>query len=1054
MRKLLQNLFLLMLVAFTAVGQNRSISGVVTGTDNQPIPGVTIRFVGAQGGTQTGGDGRFTLSVPSNVKSLEFTSIGFNTKTVAISSNTLAVVLSEDARSLNEVVVVAYGTSKKEAITGSASVVSSKDLEKRVTTNVTNALAGIAPGVSVSSGNGQPGTGANIRLRGFGSFAASNGPLIVLDGAQFDGNLGDINSADIESISILKDATSAALYGARASNGVVLITTKRGTSTAPTLNATVNYGLSTRGIPEYDRLDAYEYYPAAWQGIRNNYMFTASPKLSAEAAAQRAIDEVQKNLVYNPFNVANNQIVGLDGKLNPNAKLLYNDFDWFSPLERTGKRTDAVVSTSGRTDKSDYYISLGYLDDKGYIQKSDFKRFNARLNVNSQVKSWLKTGLNLSGSFSDGNTASDNSTGNNSSFSNAFSFARGMGPIYPVRAYDAAGNPIINATTGEQYYDYGMHPGAINRPQGASPGRSVIYETSLNDNLYRRNLLGARTYAEIKFLKDFTFRPSVSMDIRNNNTNTFWNPTIGDGSTYAGYGYNSNSTIKSYTFNQILTYKKNIGDHNISATVGHENYDYNYRTFSASKKGVILAGNTEFANFVTPLDAGGYRQDERIESYLSKFTYDYKDKYFAEASVRRDGSSRFAEESKWGTFFSVGGSWSISKEDFMSSATWVDDLRFKASYGQVGNANVLQDGNQKYYAYQAFYDLGWNNGTQPGLLLSSNESRELKWESSNSFNTGISFTLFNRRVYGELEYYKKGSGNLIFSLPLPTSDPVTSVFKNIGSMYNSGFELQLGADVIRTKDFKWNLLTNWTTLKNEITKLPAETPVITSGTKRREVGKDFYSYWLKQYAGVDATDGSALYIPAEGTAPANIRTVNGVDYVTNQTYAKFDYSGTAIPDLMGSFTNTFAYKSFSLSFQFNYQLGGKLYDSVYQGLMSTGSYGASMHKDLLNSWTVENPNAAIPRMDYGNSTNTNATSSRWLIDASYISLRNVNVGYNLPNNLLGKIDVKNARVFVSGENLAMFSKRKGLDPTESFDGINANTYAPSRIVSFGLNFSL
>lgn len=272
-------------------------------------------------------------------------------------------------------------------------------------------------------------------------------------------------------------------------------------------------------------------------------------------------------------------------------------------------------------------------------------------------------------------------------------------------------------------------------------------------------------------------------------------------------------------------------------------------------------------------------------------------------------------------------------------------------------------------------------------------------------------------------------------------------------MYNSGWELQLGADLVRTQDFTWGLITNWTTLKNRITKLPAETPVITSGTKRREVGKDYYSFWLRQYAGVDQTDGSSLYIPAAGTAPANIRTIDGVDYVTNQTYAKFDYSGTAIPDLMGSFTNTFSYKNLSLSVLVNYQIGGKFYDSTYQGLMSSGSYGGAFHKDILNSWTPENP-SNTPRIDYGNSANINATSSRWLIDASYISLRNVNLSYNLPQTLIGKLDVSNARVFVSGENLGMISKRKGLDPTESFEGINANTYVPSRILSFGINFSL
>jgi TonB-linked SusC/RagA family outer membrane protein len=1049
MKKLLQALFVLVLVAASAMAQNRTLTGTVTGADGLPIPGVTVRLKGAPGAVQTDANGKFKLTAAASATGVEFSSLGFLTKTVAISGEVVNAVLAEDSKSLSEVVVVAYGTSKKEAITGSTSTIDSKDLEKRVTTNITNSLAGMAPGITVGAGNGQPGRGSSVRLRGFGSFAASSAPLYVLDGAQFDGDLGDINANDIESVSILKDATSAALYGARASNGVILITTKKGKTASPVVSATVNYGVSTRGIAEYDRLDAFQYYPAAWQGIKNNHMYTATTKLSEEAAAIKASADVQKSLVYNPFNVPNGEIVGVDGKLNPNASLLYNDFDWYAPLERTGKRTDAVVSASGRTEKSDYYMSLGYLDDKGYIQKSDFKRFNARINVNTQIKPWLKTGLNLSGSFSDGNIASDNATGSNASIVNVFNTARGMGPIYPVRAYDAAGNAIINAQTNEQWYDYGLHPGSVNRPQGASPGRNVILETALNDNLYRRNLVSARYFVEVKFLKDFTFKPMISMDIRNNNGNEYRNPQIGDGATLDGLGFNSNSTIKSNTFNQVLSYNKTIGDHTVGATVAHETYEYNYRYFSGTKTGLILDGNTEFANFVTPYGAAGYKRDQKLESYFSKFAYNFQDKYFVEAAVRRDGSSRFAPESRWGTFYSFGGSWSVNKESFMESATWVDDLRLKASYGQVGNNDL-----DRYYAFQSFYDLGWNNGTEPGLLLTSNATRDLKWESSNSFNSGVSFSLFNRRVYGELEYYKKGSGQLIFELPLPLSDAVDKTLKNIGSMYNSGFELQLGADLVRSKNFTWNLLTNWTTLKNEITKLPAETPVITVGTKRREVGKDYYSYWLRQYAGVDATDGSALYIPAEGTLPANIRKVNGVDYVTNQTYAKFDYSGTAIPDLMGSFINTFSYKDLSLSFQVNYQIGGKFYDSVYQGLMSTSNYGSAMHQDILNSWTQANTTSNTPRIDYGNTANINATSSRWLIDASYISLRNVNLSYSLPKRFLGKIDVSNARVFVTGENLAMISKRKGLDPTESFEGVNAFTFVPSRILSFGLNFSL
>ncbi|RYF20568.1 MAG: TonB-dependent receptor [Flavobacteriales bacterium] len=1057
MKKLLQSLFVLLFVAFNAMAQDRTITGTVTSTEEGfPLPGVSVKLIGSQGVVATGGDGKYSIRITSTTTAIQFSYLGYVTKTVNItSSNVVNVGLATDSKTLSDVVVVAYGTQKKEAITGSVSSLTAKDLETRTVTNVAAALQGSAPGISVGASNGQPGSTPTIRIRGFGSFSASNAPLYVVDGSVYDGSIGDINQNDIESISVLKDASSSALYGSRGANGVVIITTKRGKSSQPTINANVVQGFSERGIPEYDRVNAYEYYPLVWQGIKNNLMYNASPALSEAAASTRASADVFTNLVYNPFNVPGGQIVGTDGKINPNASLLYDNFDWYDAIKRQGKRTDANLNFSGKTEKSDFFVSMGYLNDQGFNIKSDFQRFNARINVNSQVKSWLKTGLNISGSMTTANTANDSFTGSANSFVNAFSFTRGIGPIYPVRAFNAAGQPIMNPLTGEQWYDYGNHPGAVARPQGASPGRHVVYETLLNEYLTRRSQVSARSYVEIRFLKDFTFVPTFSIDLRNNNGSTYWNPTVGDGVTQNGYKQQTNNTIRSYTFNQILNYNKTFGDHTVSALVGHENYDYNYRTFSASRTGLILQGNTEFANFVTANSSAGQADNDRIESFFSKAGYNYKQKYFFDASLRRDGSSRFSPDSRWGTFFSLGASWSINK-DFLTDVNWIDDLRLKASYGQVGNNAILNsNNNSEYYADRAFYDLGWNNGTEPGALLTSAANPLLRWESQNTFNAGVNFSVFKRRLYGEVEFFKKNVNNLLFSVPQPVSDPVTSINQNIGAMYNSGVEILLGADVVRTQDFTWNLVTNWTFLKNKVTKLPAETPQIVSGTKRREVGYDYYQFWLRQYAGVDPTDGAALYIPdpTQTIAAANKRIVNGVEYTINQSNALFDRSGSAIPDLMGSFTNSFSYKNLTLSVLVNYQIGGKFYDSNYQGLMSTGSYGSALHKDLLGAWTQSNTTSSIPRVDFGNSANINATSSRWLIDASYLAIRNVNLSYSLPQNWLKKIDVSNARLFVTGENLHLFSKRKGLNPSEAFDGVNSTVYPQARILSVGLNAS-
>ncbi|QIL39512.1 SusC/RagA family TonB-linked outer membrane protein [Pedobacter sp. HDW13] len=1056
-QKLLLILMVTVLSYFNALAQNKTITGkVVDADDGLPLPGVSIKIKGTTQVTQTTGQGTFSMSAPQNAQALILSYVGYTEQEVKITGETLTIRLASSSKNLQDVIVVAYGTSKKEAITGSVATMSAKQLDNRIITNVTNVLAGVAPGVVTTSGNGQPGSSSAIRIRGFGSISASNSPLFVLDGSVYDGELGDINANDIESISLLKDASSSALYGSRAANGVVIITTKKGKSTTPTLNATYSQGFSKRGIPEYDRIGALDYYPLMWQALKNSLVYPSSGTgISESAAATQATNTIQGQLVYNPFNVPNNQIVGVDGKLNPNAQLLYSDFDWYKQASRVGKRTEFNVNSSAKGEKTDYYFSMNYLKDNGYLIKTDFERFNARINANTQLRPWLKTGINLAGSLSNGNLAQDASTGSATAFVNVFNFARGIGPIYPVHAYDASGNPILT-TTGEQWYDYGGHPGAVNRPQGASAGRNVIYETMLNDVLSRRLALNGRAYAEIKFLKDFTFKPTISIDFINAYSTEYRNSIVGDGSTVGGSSTKRSTPTQSYTFNQVLSYSKTFGKHSVNALVGHENYDYDWRRLSATKQSQILDGNTEFPNFVTPSDAGGYKDTYRVESYFGKAGYSYMDKYFVDASIRRDGTSRLSKQSRWGTFFSAGASWAINKEDFMNEVKWINDLRLKASYGEVGNDNLIDatlvEHNSLYYNYQAFYELGWNNGSEPGLLLATAATPDLKWESVNTFNTGIAFSLFNNRLKGEIEYFKRGSSNLLFAVPQPLSDPITSIRRNIGSMYNTGIDLQLSGDILRSENFNWNLLSNWSWLKNKITKMPAETPTVTSGTKRLEVGRDIYAYYLRQWAGVDPTDGSALFEPNAGVT-TDLRTVNGRVLTTNINNARSDYSGSAIPDLYGSVTNTFNYKNFGLSFLISYQIGGKFYDSNYQSLMST-TYGSALHTDVLNSWMTPGQVTDIPRLDIGRSTQFNGTSSRWLIDASYIAFRNVNLSYTLPQRWIKGATLSSVRVFAAGENLGLISKRKGMDPTESFTGVNTTNYVPSRMISFGINVSL
>lgn len=1028
------------------LAQNRTISGRITNEQGEGIANASITVKGTTNGTVTNATGNFSLSIPSSARTLVVSSVGFQPREISIGSqNTYELTLSGEAQDMNEVVVVAYGTQKRESITGSVATVGAKQLETRLTTNITQALAGAAPGIAATSGNGQPGSSAAIRIRGFGSINASSAPLFVVDGFPYEGFIGDLNTNDIESISLLKDASSTALYGARAANGVVLITTKKGKTADPKVNINFTTGFTQRGIPEYDRVGTNDYYPVMWQALKNSLMYpTTGTGLSESAAALQASNTIAAQLMYNPYNVANDAIVGTDGKLNPNAKLLYDDFDWFGPIAKNGARNEVAMSTSAKMGKSDYYISLNYLKDEGFILKSDYERASVRLNLNSQVKSWLRTGVNMSGVLVKANNASAGDD-NTSSIINPFVFARRIGPIYPVRAFDAAGQPVLDAF-GTHMYDYGQHTGAINRPQGAFPGRHVIYETMLNESVSTRNSLIARTFLEAKFLRDFTFTTNLGLDLNNTRTKGFQNKIVGDGVTAGGTASRSSNEFRTISMNQLLNYKKSFGGrHDLSVLVGHENQWVDEIYFSGSRRGMNFDGNQELVNFVTLNGITGSIADLRRDAYLSRINYDLDNKYFVELSYRRDGSSRFAPKSRWGNFYSAGASWFINREDFLSNVNWLSDLKLRLAYGTVGN-----DALGSYYEYQALYGLGWNNAAEPGALASSIKNEDLTWEVNKQISLGVDFGLFKNRISGSIEMFDRGASRLLFDVPIGLSSIVTTRTENIGAMSNKGIEIQLNGNIIQSKDFNWSIQLNGTSLKNEITKLPGGQP-ITNGTKRLEEGKDIYNFYLRQWYGVDPNDGAGLYYALPGTS-ANYRVIKGDTLVTNPTLARYDYSGSAIPAWFGSVGSNFEYKGIGLSFLLNYQLGGKFYDGNYAGLLGP-SYGATLHADVLKAWQKPGDVTDMPRLDISSASNFNAQSNRWLIDASYLSFRNVTVSYGFDRSFLGKLGLSQLKLYVSGENIAVLSKRKGMNPAESFNGTNSAIYTPNRAFSAGINVS-
>ncbi len=1050
MKKILLLLFGVVFITAMAMAQ-RTITGKVTDDKGNPIANVSILVKGTTVGTTTKADGSYSITVPANGKTLVISAVGLVSKEMAIGNNsTLSATLTAEDKSLDEVVVVAYGTVKKKDFTGASNKIDGKAIANRPLTNVTSALVGAAPGVQTNAGTGQPGSAPSVRIRGFGSISASNDPLYVVDGIPFSASIANLNVNDIENITVLKDAASTALYGARAANGVVMITTKKGKKGKNQISVSLSGGSSSRAIPEYERVNVYDYYPIMWEGLRNSLAYRATNPQPLATANQNATSGIFAQLRYNPFNVANNSIVGLDGKLNPNAQLVYNpdDLDWEKSISRNGARTDVAINMSGGQDKMDYFFSLGYLTDKAFIIRSDYNRYNARLNLNAQMTPWFKSGINLAGTFIRSNQAS--ATGG-TAFVNPFNFTRNIGSIYPIYAYNTAfPGQYITDINGNKIYDIGNNtvPGLV-RPGGASAGRHITQETELNQEYFRRNVWNGRTYGEFTFLKDFKLTMNVGVDVTNRVDYDYDNAIVGDGAP-SGRSQKTYQAVTSYNLNQLLNYKKKVKASNFEVLLGHENYDYKDDNLSGFRTTQTVAGNIELNNFASITSLTSEANEYRVEGYFARVNYDYDNRFYLSASYRRDGSSKFSKENRWGNFAAGSVMWRLDNEKFIKNVSWINNLRIRSSYGETGN-----DGGIGFYASQALYSLGFNNASEPGLIRGSLGNNSLQWEKNTQFDIALEYGIFKNRISGTIEYFKRESDNLLFSVPLPLSSGVLSVDQNVGSMYNKGWEINLAIDIVRTKSFNWSTNFNWTSFKNRITKMPDGQPEIVSGTKKLAVGRSLYDYWRRVWYGVDPANGAALYKAIALTNPAtDFVNAKGDLVTTNINNGMFEYTGSSIPDYYGSITNTFSFNGIELSALLTFQKGGKVYDATWAGLMNSGTYGQAYSTDILRRWQKPGDVTDVPRMDVGQTANFSGASSRWLTDASFVNIRNISVSYSLPAALTKQFKIQNARFFITGENLKLFSKRDGMNVEESFTGVTSNEFVPARIITAGLNITL
>ena len=1070
-----------------ATAQTSQISGIVySEADGEPVIGASVLVIGTNQGVATDIEGKFVIAdVPAAATTLRVSYIGMATQEVKIlRGKTIKVTLTEDGKSLDDVMVVAYGTVKKSAFTGSASVVDAEKLEDRQVSNITNALSGTMAGVQTLNANGQPGTSSTVRIRGIGSLYASNTPLYVVDGIPFDGDISSINPSDIESMSVLKDAAAAALYGARGANGVIMVTTKKGKSHDARISFDAKWGRNERQLPNYDVLEtADSYMETLYQAYRNAGYYN----LGYDAAKAHAYANANlfSGLGYQMYTLNGaDGLIGLNGKVNPLATLGYSDGnnyitpdDWTAGTINSQMRQEYNLGVSGGTDRISYYFSVGYLEDGGIIENSGFDRLSTRMNVDYQAKKWLKFGANLAYTNSTSRYPGEQTTTNSSG--NAFLMANMIAPVYPMYVRDAEGNILHDANTGYRIYDYG------NGKETAYSRNYMAISNPIGDLLYNTeeylmDIMNNKWYAELTPLKGLKLTASLGTYIDNTRYHSIGNAKYGQSASYKGQAYQDYTRTMALNQQYLATYTKTYGLSSYDVLAGYEAYDLRGENFYAIGNNLYKEGDFTVNNTIDQKRGGGSAYAYSTRGFLGRFNYNFDEKYFLSASYRRDASSRFHPDNRWGNFYSGSAAWVLSKENFMSDVDWVDILKVKASFGQQGNDNI---GN--YYAYVDQFTVTGADGAFADGNLAYKGNKDITWEKSNSFNVGSDFALFGNKLSGTVEYFNRTTSDMLYNKPVANSNGYSSIPMNIGSMANYGWEVELNGNLVDAKKFKWDVYGNATMVKNKIKELhPDLKGKFISGSTIYEEGESMYQLYLVKYAGVDPNTGKALYYAKTQLSEEEAidRLVNdyGVENPSEEEIAKviedFDKNeaevyatddaqvaadtykqatGDLLPKVYGGFGTSLEFHGFDLSVQFAYQLGGKLWDYTYQDLMHGGKsadVGQNWHKDIANAWTPENRITDVPRLN-SNDMYANESSDRWLISSNYLSINNITLGYNFPKAWLRGMGITSLRVYGVADNLALLTARKGMDPRKGFSTTSSATYGALRTFSAGVKLT-
>ena len=1057
-----------LMVSALASAQNITVTGVVKDSSNgEGIPFASLQLKGTMIGTSSDIDGFYSIEVPADGV-LIFSSVGYVNFEAPVQNRTVIdVMLDPDTEMLEETIVVAFGTATKESFTGSATVVKSGDIAKVQASDATRALEGVVAGVQMTTTSGTLGSSPSLQIRGASSISAGTQPLYVIDGIPFEGDMNNINPADIESMTVLKDAASNALYGARGANGVIMITTKKAKHGDAVINVEAKFGLNTKALKNYDYItNPGQYYEVYYSALKNYYMYSQGmTEYEAHISANQNITGPSANggLGYQVYTLPEGQaFIGINGKLNPNATLGrvvdYNGQsyyltpdNWMDETYRNSLRQEYNISVSGTTGNAQILASFGYLNNKGIVDGSDMYRYTARLRTDYQAKEWFKIGGNFS--FTNYNYNNGNSDeGSSSSTGNIFAIANQIAPIYPLYMRDAMGRIMIDRY-GFKMYDYGTGDNAgAERPY--LPNSNALQAATLDKANSEGNAFNGSAYAEIKFLKDFTFTFNAGMGLQETRSSNLMNMYYGQYATMGGLIAKSHGRSQTLNLQELLNWNRSFGLHNVGVLLGHENYVAKTTSLSASKSQLFSMDNDELNGAVVDgKSSGSSRSEYNNEGYFVRAQYDYMNKVFFSASYRRDASSRFHPDHRWGNFWSLGGGWIINEEQWFPRAPWIDMLKVKASIGSQGNDNI---GN---YLYTDTSYLSNNLGS-PAIGFGVKGNKDITWETNTNFNAGVDYDFLRGKVSGSLEYFYRNTSDMLFWFTVPASLGYSGYYDNIGDMRNQGIEFSTNLNIMQRQNLNWNFYFNFTHYTNKITMLPEERKTrevegykgYANGTSFIGEGLPLHTFYMYKYAGVDPQTGNPLWYKDETDENGNVTRVKTDKYAQATQYL----CGDPTPDLYGGFGTSLDFHGFDVSVAFTYSIGGLAYDSGYAGYMgspSQSSAGTNFHKDILKAWTPDNTETDVPKFQY-NEQYTAASSDRFLTDASYLNFQNAQVGYTFPARLTNKMHISRIRLYAACDNIWYVSRRQGLDPRQSFSGATSNAMnSPVRTISGGLSIT-